>query len=510
MRILAAIFSASLTVSAAYPFSVDEMWGEFDAAALTIEEKRFLQFGLALEGRYSALVDGAWGGGSQRALEAWARSAGLDTPIENWEVVLFALGSADRVENDGWEQRYFEPMDVSFAVPAGRMQQETATEAFLNYAHSASSLRYSLSVAALSQVIAIHGYALSSARPGTEPYTLRRDKVLITSVEQSGGTILYARSDLRQHGWANVVLSAAKRDQNLLNAVSGSITKGRSSGNMLPSDGKIMAGFTSMAAILAQSRQDRPNDQARVDAMRQGMTARPEALPAVPVPGPPPAASATGVVPSPGTPVLQGSGTAFFVSDQGHLITNAHVVQGCETLKIDGRAVSLLATDDGFDLALIKDAPVAADMVAQFAARPAALNADITVAGYPLTGILSGLNITRGSVSSLKGMAGDAIRMQISAPVQPGNSGGPAVDASGRVVGVVVSKLDAQMVAEATGDIPQNVNFAIRGEMAKLFLFQNGVEPTLADDALPILDPERLGKDLEKITRLVECHAAAK
>lgn len=111
--------------------------------------------------------------------------------------------------------------------------------------------------------------------------------------------------------------------------------------------------------------------------------------------------------------------------------------------------------------------------------------------------------------ASLKGIAGDAATMQISAPVQPGNSGGPAVDMSGNVVGVVVSKLDAKLVADATGDIPQNVNFAVRGEIAKLFLFQNGVTPVLAGHAdQGQLEPVELAKQLEQVTRLVECFSA--
>ena len=122
-----------------------------------------------------------------------------------------------------------------------------------------------------------------------------------------------------------------------------------------------------------------------------------------------------------------------------------------------------------------------------------------------MTGLLSGLNVTRGSVTSLKGLGGNGVNMQISAPVQPGNSGGPAVNARGAVVGVVVAKLNATEVASAIGDIPQNVNFAIRGSIAQLFLYQNGVIPKKASDAKR-LQPEEIASKLSAMTFHVLCN----
>ena len=144
-------------------------------------------------------------------------------------------------------------------------------------------------------------------------------------------------------------------------------------------------------------------------------------------------------------------------------------------------------------------------MTAQFAEKPARLNSDVTVAGFSLPDILGGLNVTRGSVTSLKGLGGDGINMQISAPVQPGNSGGPVINGSGHVVGVVVAKLDAQYVADRTGDIPQNVNFAIRAEIAKLFLYQNGAEPIEAADEIAVA-PEALADLAQGFTSLITCN----
>lgn len=99
------------------------------------------------------------------------------------------------------------------------------------------------------------------------------------------------------------------------------------------------------------------------------------------------------------------------------------------------------------------------------------------VVGFPLRGLLaSEANITTGTVSALAGIGNDTRFLQITAPVQPGNSGGPVLDHAGQIVGVVVGKLDALRLAKATGDIPQNINFAINGTVAKAFLDANGVE----------------------------------
>ncbi len=510
MRKIATIsFAIGIAASPVQSFTVEEMWAEFDASDLSYDEKRFLQLSLAFEGAYTALMDGAWGKGSQRSLEEWAVRNDLDLPIENWEVVLLATGGLERFEAQGWEQRYFAPMDMSFAVPAAQMQAQPNSDTFLNYAHAASSLRYSLTIGAHPQVTQVHNYALGSALAISTPYTLRRDAVQITSVEQPEGTLLYVRSDLRRNGWSTIVLSALAGDRHLLNAVSGSIAKGSSAPFQLPPNGKIVAGIGSMATILKEIENDKLGAQGDALAMEEGMTTPLAPPPALPVLQQPAAAPQPPAITAPVQPARTGNGTGFVVSKEGHLLTNAHVVEGCESLQIAGQVVGVLSVDDSFDLALLKGEPSTSE-VAAFSPRPASLNADITIAGYPLSGLLSGLNVTRGSVTGLKGLAGDATTMQISAPVQPGNSGGPAVDSSGRVVGVVVSKLDAKLVAEATGDIPQNVNFAIRGEIAKLFLFQNGVEPTVAEDTAEPLDPLETARQLEQVTRLVECYATPK
>jgi S1-C subfamily serine protease len=72
--------------------------------------------------------------------------------------------------------------------------------------------------------------------------------------------------------------------------------------------------------------------------------------------------------------------------------------------------------------------------------------------------------------------------VQINTPIQPGNSGGPVIDDRGLVIGVVVSKLNALRVVRATGDIPQNVNFAIGLRSVQTFLEAQSTKYTAESD----------------------------
>jgi S1-C subfamily serine protease len=268
------------------------------------------------------------------------------------------------------------------------------------------------------------------------------------------------------------MLSANRRDKALLDAVSSSISTGYANPLGMTENGHLATVVLQTIEVLSTK------DEPQLNA-------------AQPAPSPPKTTTS--------------SGTGFVVSAQGHILTNDHVVDSCSRYTVDGKQAERIAGSPEFDLALLK-APIKKDAaVAVFSAAPPRLNSDVTVVGYPYGGALSGLNVTRGSVSSLKGLGGDATRLQITAPVQQGNSGGPLVAADGEIVGVIVSKLDVLKFADAIGDVPQNVNFAVRGEIAKLFLSQNGITPALSLDDIA-LDPTEIAERTAAFTVFIECH----
>ena len=130
---------------------------------------------------------------------------------------------------------------------------------------------------------------------------------------------------------------------------------------------------------------------------------------------------------------------------------------------------------------------------------------DIVVTGFPLHGLLnSGVNVTKGVVSALGGPGGNRRMIQITAPVQPGNSGGPVLDASGNVVGVVVARLDALKMARLTGGLPQNVNFAIGAGPVRAFLDAHDV-PYETEPSNKVMSTADIAAKAKGYTLLIEC-----
>ncbi len=169
------------------------------------------------------------------------------------------------------------------------------------------------------------------------------------------------------------------------------------------------------------------------------------------------------------------SGTGIVISTSGHVLTANHVIRGCVgdvhgNLTGESAAVlRIVSTDETNDLALLQ----APNFKEAAVIRGTAIHSgDAVIAiGYPFHGLLSSdFTVTAGIIGSLSGILNDTRYLQITAAVQSGNSGGPLLDTSGNVVGVVAAKINAIKFAKATGDIPENINFAIKTGAVRDFL----------------------------------------
>lgn len=203
-----------------------------------------------------------------------------------------------------------------------------------------------------------------------------------------------------------------------------------------------------------------------------------------------------------------GTGTGFFVTRQGHILTNAHVVEGCGSVTIQQQgtgaaAAQVVVADKENDLALLRTDARSTSIATFRGDRPVRPGENVVAYGFPLNGLVSsGGVLTTGTVSALAGIRDDTRYFQISAPLQPGNSGGPLLDATGAVIGVNAATL-GNRAAKVIGVTPQNVNFAIKSDVVRTFLSTNGVAAeTGGGGALTVPD---IGERARTFTVLIEC-----
>jgi serine protease Do len=204
------------------------------------------------------------------------------------------------------------------------------------------------------------------------------------------------------------------------------------------------------------------------------------------------------------------SGSGFFVTGEGHVLTNAHVVENCQAVSVTRpgeppQGAGVIARDRTNDLALLLTTlkPTATVPPLRLGVRT---GESVAVFGFPLAGLLPSTgNFTVGNVTATAGLRDDTRILQVSAPVQPGNSGGPLLDQEGNIAGVVVAKMDAIATAAATADIPQNVNFAIKATVAATFLETNGVSVRSVVPGGGALTPADIADRAKLITVFVAC-----
>jgi serine protease Do len=206
-------------------------------------------------------------------------------------------------------------------------------------------------------------------------------------------------------------------------------------------------------------------------------------------------------------------GTGFFVAPK-YILTSYHVVEKCigqihvkyPTYRSEKAYIS--SYDKKVDLALLKtDMPHRA--IAQFRLR-GKLGESVASYGFPYGNVLSTSgNFTLGNVSALSGPEDDSSMIQVSTPIQPGNSGGPLMDSSGVIIGVSEGIFGTlEMAKLAGGAVPQNVNFGVSSGTAITFLGTRNIDAEIAS-LTPKLEPEKLAEHAMQFTVQISCDSPA-
>ena len=219
-------------------------------------------------------------------------------------------------------------------------------------------------------------------------------------------------------------------------------------------------------------------------------------------------------------PQRAGIGTAFSINAAGEFLTSYHVLRACAgapQVRISGewQGSDAIAIDETNDLAVIRAGSSTSVPALRFRDGKGIRPADpVVVLGFPYAGLLTkSPQITTGVVSALSGIRDDPRHIQLTAPVQPGSSGGPLLDLSGNVVAIVSAKLNNVAAAEWTGmlelaaNLPEGINFAIKSAKAREFLEAHRVQYDTGESTNK-LDAADVGELATKSVVMVRCKAS--
>jgi S1-C subfamily serine protease len=176
------------------------------------------------------------------------------------------------------------------------------------------------------------------------------------------------------------------------------------------------------------------------------------------------------------------AGTGFFVAADGTILTSNHVIERATNIHVTTQSgerleARLLRASAATDVAVLKVEHNSPAFLTLSNARNVQSGARVFTVGYPIASILGREpRYAEGTVSALSGPGGDQTFLQISVPLQPGNSGGPLISERGEVIGIVAASAAVAAFFRATGTLPQNLNWAVKSDYAAPML-PEGAEP---------------------------------
>ncbi|MDJ0992408.1 MAG: serine protease [Dinoroseobacter sp.] len=193
--------------------------------------------------------------------------------------------------------------------------------------------------------------------------------------------------------------------------------------------------------------------------------------------------------------------SGFFVTETGDVLTTDVSLQTCGRITIGETEAQLQVADPDLGIVILSPqerlAPIS---VASFAQAPGRLQSDVAVAGYPYSGLLERATLSYGQLADLRGLQGQDTVSRLAIQVTPGDVGGPVLDSSGSVLGMLLPRAES-----GNQQLPEDVNFAAAAVTLANGLDAAGLKVARADTAGESLSPERLAQLAAGMTVLVSC-----
>jgi S1-C subfamily serine protease len=182
------------------------------------------------------------------------------------------------------------------------------------------------------------------------------------------------------------------------------------------------------------------------------------------------------------------SGTGFFVNKNGFILTAAHVIQDSKQVSIlfhkNKLPANTIINDRENDIALLKVDSKFEFPCLSFSRLPPDQGDKIATFGYPvvLSAEENDVKFKSGDISSLRGIGNDPRKIRLNLDVDPGNSGGPLLDSTSKVIGVILSKRNWKAMLEETGELSSGISYAIKNEFILPILQKNNLEAIISFD----------------------------
>ncbi|MCT8160945.1 trypsin-like peptidase domain-containing protein [Pseudoruegeria sp. SHC-113] len=431
-------------------------------ARLSREEKRELQTALQWEGHYTAAIDGSFGAGTRRAMEAYQSAEGLEvtgilttaqraTLVETYKSQLAELGLTRVIDDTAL---------IEIDLPLGLVALDRYQAPFAHYTATDGESPIT---------------ALLISEPGT-PETL------------AGLFDVMQTLDI-------VPLSGERKLSRNAFTIEGEGAEIRSYTHVRHEDG-LLKGFTLVWPTGDDKRYARVVEAMKSSFTPFGNRAMPQSLGL--------SREDQQVDLLAGLEIRKPSRarSGFYIDAEGTVLTTAEAVAACEQVTLDESLLASVSfTDEVLGIAVLKPeerlAPIA---YADFSALPPRLRSEVAVAGYSYEGLLGAPTLTFGTLDDLKGLQGEASQQRLALAALPGDIGGPVFDAGGAVVGILLPQ------PEAGGrQLPEGVAFSASASAISEALTAKGLRPRTASGVEGQMHPEDLSGLAADMTVLVSC-----